>query len=148
MNYAPARQISTARHIARAAQKQIRNRTGMKIDLMLYGDNDLVKTPERMLKVIAIALEMSPDCYKMKSRLRIISELRYIGALFLRRNFPMLTLYEIGSLFGGQDHTSVISGITRAYELINTGDVKFINKYNKALQSVDLWLQKEVSGYA
>jgi len=148
MNCAPIRQMNTARHIARAAQQQILNKTGLKIELLLYGENDIAKTPERMLRIIAIALEMSPECFRIKSRTRDITELRYIGAIFLRRNFPMMTLFQIATLFGGQDHTSVINGITRAYELINTGDTKFMNKYNKALNSVNLWLQKEVSGCA
>ena len=101
-----------------------------------------------MLDVIAIALGMSPGCYKLRSRLRNIVELRFVGALFLIMHFPNVTLSQIASLFGGQDHSSVISGIARANNLLYTGDERFMTKYNNALNSVNLWLEREVSDYA
>jgi chromosomal replication initiation ATPase DnaA len=148
MNYAPERRISTARHIARTAQQQIKDKTGMQIDLLLCSNGSLVKTPEKMLRVVAIALSMSPECFKLKTRLRNIAELRFLGAIFLRMHFPMLTLHQIAALFGGQDHTSIMSGIARANNLIYTGDLRFIQKYNLVLNSVNLWLRREVSVYA
>jgi len=148
MNYAPARKISTARHIARSAQRQIKDRTGMRVTLLLYPNENASRTPDQMLKVVALALDMNPDCFSMKSRMREITELRFIGAMFLRMNFPYVTLNEIAALFGGQDHSSIISGLTRAHNLIYTGDLRFIKKYNTALKSVDIWLKREESGYA
>ncbi len=148
MNYAPARQISTARHIARSAKQQIKDKTGMKVNLLLYNSESTLNRPKRMLDVIAIALGMSPGCYKLRSRLRNIVELRFVGALFLRMHFPNVTLSQIASLFGGQDHSSVISGIARANNLLYTGDERFMTKYNNALNSVNLWLEREVSDYA
>ena len=115
---------------------------------MLYPAEDTFKTPEQMLKIIALSLDMSYDCFRMKSRAREIAELRFIGALFLRMNFTYLTLSDIATLFGGQDHTSIISGMTRAHNLIYTGDLRFLKKYNTALKSVNLWLRKEESDYA
>src|ERR1039457_1594674 len=115
MNYEPAQMIKSARNIARSAQRQIKYQTGMRVNLMLYPTGDAFKTPEQMLKIIALALDMSYDCFRMKSRIREITELRFIGALFLRMNYPYITLHDIASLFGGQDHSSIISGLERAH---------------------------------
>jgi len=115
----------------------------MHVTVVLYPEDSTLKTPERMLRVIAIALDMAPECYRMKTRIRSIAELRFIAAMLLRSNFPKITLHQVAALFGGQDHTSVISGLTRAYNLIYTGDQRFINKYNTAAKAVSIWLRTE-----
>jgi chromosomal replication initiation ATPase DnaA len=142
MNYAPAKRINTARHIARLAQQQIKTQTGMRVTLLVCPSEYTNKTPERMLTVLATALDMSPACYRMKTRLRNISELRHIAALLLRTNFPGITLQQIATLFGGQDHTSILYGLTRANNLIYTEDPRFIKKYNIALKTVNQWLKR------
>lgn len=143
MYYTAAQQMSTARHIARSARRQIKNQTGMQVNVVLYPMETQPKTPEKMLRIIAIALDMSPECYKMKTRVRSIVELRFIAAMLLRNNFPEVTLHQIAAYFGGQDHTSVMNGLARAYDLIYAGDQRFIKKYNTALQSVNTWLRTE-----
>jgi chromosomal replication initiation ATPase DnaA len=148
MNYAPTQKINTARNIARSAQRQIKDSTGMKVTLLLYPRDNTFKTPQQMLKIVAISLGMNPDCYKMKTRVRNIVELRFIAAMLLRMNFPEITLIQIASLFGGQDHSSVISGLTRGYNLIYTGDLRFMTKYNTAQKAVNVWLRKGESTYA
>jgi chromosomal replication initiation ATPase DnaA len=119
----------------------------MEVDLVLCPTDNTFMTPERMLHIIAIALDMNPRCYKMRTRTRNISELRFIGAVLLRRHFPDITLIQIASFFA-QDHTTIISGVTRANNLLYSGDLRFIKKYNTALKSVYLWLRKGESGYA
>ena len=148
MNYAPEIQISKARNIARSAQQKIRNKTGMKVSILLYARGNELKTQAHMLNIIALALDLSPECYTMRSRMRDIAELRFIGAYFLRMNFPNITLHQIAELFGGLDHTSIISGLTRAQNLIYTEDPRFMTKYYMALKSVNEWLRREESGYA
>ena len=143
MYYAAAQQMTMARHIARSASQQIKDKTGMQFTILLYPTETTLKTPERMLKVIAMALDMDPKSYKMRSRVRNMVELRFIAALLLRGNFPKITLSQIAALFGGQDHSSVISGLARAYNLIYAGDPDFIQKYNAALKAVNLWLGTE-----
>ena len=143
MYYAAAQQMTTARHIARSARQQIKDQTGMHVTVVMYPADIAPHTPEKMLRVVAIALDMSPDFYKMKTRQRDVVELRFIAAMLLRSNFPKITLHQVAALFGGQDHTSVMSGLSRAYDLIYTGDQRFIKKYNTAAQSVNLWLRTE-----
>jgi len=141
MYYAATQQISAARHIARSAQQKIKEKTGMRVNMVLYSPEAGSQTPEEMLHIIALALDMNTNCYTMKTKARHIVELRFIAALLLRRNYPTMTLHQIATLFGGQDHTSIINGVARANDLIYIGDPRFVKKYNTALQSVNLWLK-------
>ena len=135
--------MNTARHIARSAQQQIKNKTGMSVVVMFSPFENTYDAPAEMLEVIAGALGMSPDCYRMKTRRRDIVEMRFIAALLLRMHFPRFTLTQIAMLFGGQDHSSILSGIARAHSLIYTGDASFIQKYNTVLKAVNTWLRKD-----
>jgi len=138
-----ATQISTARHIARVAEQKIRTNTGLRITLMLFPNDLDRKKPEYMLRLVSNSLGIDHEQFKTKTRKREIVELRFIGALLLRRFYPGVTLKQIGGLFGGQDHTSVINGISRAYNLLETNDIIFCTKYNKALNTVNLWLKEQ-----
>jgi len=148
MNNAPAQQTRSVHNIARSAQRKIKNITGMNVSVILYPTDQALKTPEQMLKIVALALDMKYECFRKKSRIREITELRFIGALLLRMNFPCVTLNDIARLFGGQDHSSIINGLARAHSLIYTGDLRFVKKYNTAVKSVDIWLKREEPGYA
>jgi chromosomal replication initiation ATPase DnaA len=143
MNYAPVKQISTARHIARSAQRLIKSKTGMKVSLVMGPQEDTLKAPWTMLEIIADALDVSPDCYRLRSRSRDICELRFLGAFFVRRHFHNVTLSHISGFFGGQDHSSILSGIARAHNLVYTNDDRFMKKYQKALKAVNTWLRNE-----
>jgi chromosomal replication initiation ATPase DnaA len=143
MYYAAAQQISTARNIARSARQKIKDRTGMQVTVVVYPTDTSLKSPERLMRVVAIALDMFPDCYRLKTRVRQIVELRFIAAMLLRSNFPKITLHQIAALFGGQDHTSIMNGLSRAHALIYAGDPGFLKKYNTALKSVNIWLRTE-----
>ncbi len=116
---------------------------GMGVTVVQYPTEQVNMTPQRMLHVIALALDMSPECYKMKTRVRNIVELRFLGGLLLRQYFPALTLCQIAAYFGGQDHSSVINAISRAHNLLYVGDAQFLKKYTTVLKSVNTWLKRE-----
>lgn len=121
------------------------NETKTTCTILQYPTEQVNSTPLRMMHVIALALDMNPECYRMKTRVRDVVEMRFIASLLLRQYFPALTLQQIGGYFGGQDHTSVINGISRAYNLIYVRDISFTKKYNAATRSVDAWLTKEAA---
>lgn len=148
MNNVTELPIGTARNIARTATRTIKRKTGMRVTLLIYPSEETIKTPEYMLHVIARSLGMPPQSFRQKSRKKDIVELRFLGSMFLRMNFPSVTLSQIAWLFGGLDHSSVISGLARANNLIFTQDQRFIDKYNTVLKSVNQWLIREESGYA
>ena len=139
--------IAKARHITRAAEQQIRDKTGMKVTLVLCPGYNPAKTPEQMLQIVAGALNMDITSYKKKTRERDYVDLRFIAAFLLRSFFPGVTLQNITVFFGGQDHTSIINGLARAGMLIATGDARFTAKYEAALRSVNKWLRKEAALY-
>lgn len=130
------------RNITRTAERRIRQITGIDMHLMVP-TTEVCRSPQRMLHVIALALDMDPNAFKEKTRVRDVVEMRFLGALFLRQNYPTLTLQQIARLFGGQDHTSVVSGLARAYSLLRAGDERFREKYNTVLNSVNSWLKRE-----
>jgi hypothetical protein len=101
-----------------------------------------LKTPDQMLRIIAITLNMDPKSYGIKSRRQNFTELRFIAALFLRRYFPGITLHQVAGLFGGQDHSSVINGMRRAQSLLQTRDPKFIKKYTLVLRAIEIWMKQ------
>lgn len=140
MSYLTTTQMNTARTIARSAEKQIKSRTGMRIKVMLYV-NEERKGPEEMLQVIANALHMSIDNFRVKCRKREVVELRFLSSLLLRKFYPRLTLKQIACLYGGQDHSSIINGVERATDLLETKDIAFTKKYNTALNTVTQWLK-------
>jgi len=133
MYYTAPQQTTDARLIARTAQQQ----------MVIHPSENTVKTPEHMLHIIAAALNEHPATYKLKTRIRNVVELRFIAALCLRSNYPTITLHQIAAFFGGQDHTSVINGLTRAYALIYAEDESFTKKYKAALAAVNLWLRND-----
>lgn len=122
---------------------QATDNMGMGVTVVQYPTEQVNMTPQRMLHVIALALDMSPECYKMKTRVRNIVELRFLGGLLLRQYFPALTLCQIAAYFGGQDHSSVINAISRAQNLLYVGDAQFLKKYTTVLKSVNSWLKRE-----
>ena len=148
MRYILPQQLNDARHITRAAEQQIMDKTGMRVTLVLCPDYHTSKTPEQLLRIVAESLEMGMACYKIKSREREIVDLRFIAASLLRCFFPGITLHEITVLFGGQDHTSIMNGLSRAAMLLAAGDEKFTIKYETALKSVNKWIRKEVLEFA
>lgn len=148
MQYKVPQEISLARNITRAAEQQIMNKTGMRVTLLLCPDYHTSKTPGQLLKVVAASLGMDCHCFKVRSREREFVDLRFIGASLLRCFFPGITLHEITVLFGGQDHTSIMNGLSRAAMLLASGDEKFTAKYDLALKSVNKWIRKEVLEFA
>lgn len=112
------------------------------ISVLQYPTEKVNATPQRMMHVIALALDMNPECYRMKTRVRSVVEMRFIASMFLRQYFPALTLQQIAAYFGGQDHSSVINGISRAYSLLHIRDTQFVAKHNAALTAVTNWLNR------
>lgn len=101
-----------------------------------------------MLKIVAGALQMDTACYTVKSRERDFVDLRFIASSLLRCFFPGITLQEITVLFGGQDHTSIMNGLSRSAMLLASGDERFTTKYEIALKAVNKWIRKEVLEFA
>jgi len=136
-------QRSSVRDITRMAERQIKTKVGSDVGLILCPSEHIKKSPGEMLHIIAAALNMNVACFILKGRHRDIVEMRFLGALLLRRYYPEITLKQIGLLFGGQDHTSVINALIRANELLDTKDLSFTHKYRTVLNKIERWLSEQ-----
>lgn len=132
---------TTARHISRRIQRT-RLPEPFTIAEVKYAEATSLELPRRMLDVIAASLQLSPFSYALRARTRLISDLRFVGALLLRQKFPNITLHEIGLLFGGQDHTSILNALRKAEMYLYTGNTEFTEKYITAARTVDEWIVK------
>lgn len=148
MYYASVKVEQVYKEAAGYVEGLVQEQTGLSVQVLQYPNEKANTTPLRMLHVIALTLDLSPECYRLKTRIRPIVEMRFIASVLLRQYFPGLTLQQIAKYFGGQDHSSVINAISRANELIYVRDAPFMKKYNKVMNTVTKWLQKETFGYA
>lgn len=65
----------------------------------------------KVLCDVARIFEVDPVDLAGRSRARPLVEYRHIAMWVIRRCFPLLSLAQIGSMFGNRDHSTVIQGI-------------------------------------
>lgn len=144
MSYAIAHHSYTAHQpqvrIAERTRYTTIDNMRMTLVLSVYGKGS--KSPDKMLEIIAAASQLDYNYFKAKTRKREIVELRFLAALLLRKYYPNITLKEIARLYGGQDHTSVMNGLTRANELLDINDPVFTYKYQNAVNAINRWINE------
>ncbi|MBL7719893.1 MAG: hypothetical protein JNL72_13730 [Flavipsychrobacter sp.] len=144
MSYAIAHQSYPVQQshirIAEKNQSGIMDNMRMALVLSVYGNGN--KAPEKMLEVIASASQMSYEYFTTKTRKREIVEMRFLASYLLRKYYPRITLKEIARLYGGQDHTSVMNGLTRANELLDIQDPVFTYRYLNAVNAINQWIKE------
>ncbi len=89
-----------------------------------------------ILELVAHILNMPKEAYTEKSRKRNAVHMRFIASILLREYMPKLPYKEIGKLFGGQDHTTVMNSVYRGWRLVST-NADFANKYKKCKQALE-----------
>ena len=72
-------------------------------------------TPERVRETVATAFGTTPEALQSKKRTKDLTVPRQV-AMFLTRELFDLPLVEIGKLFGGRDHSTVIHSIGKVEE--------------------------------
>ena len=93
-----------------------------------------VTTPERILTTVAEGFGIKADALIGRRRTRSIVLPRQV-AMYLLRQLTELSLVEIGSLFGGRDHTTVMYACDRIAERI-VGDTAFSDKINGLISTL------------
>jgi chromosomal replication initiator protein len=91
-------------------------------------------TPERVRDRVAEAWGTSPEALQSKKRTKDLTIPRQV-AMFLTRELFDLPLVEIGRLFGGRDHSSVIHSIAKVEEDMTT-DASFRQRVDAIRQSL------------
>lgn len=142
MNLATRRQEEQVRSIISDAISRIIVVTGNKdVKLALYSGNKVNKSPVDMLAVIAEALGMCYEDYAAVTREVEFVELRRIAVMCLWEYYKNLTYKQIATLVGGCEHTTIIHHIKKAQDMLQTKDIAFTTKYNKAIEAAALWLE-------
>jgi len=85
----------------------------------LYPQQELSVSAENIIKLVASKFGMKVSEIKSKKRNRNIVIPRQL-AMYLIRKLTPLSLPEIGEIFGGMDHTSVLHGIRKMENLLKT----------------------------
>jgi chromosomal replication initiator protein len=91
--------------------------------------------PERILTTVAEAYGVRTDALCGRRRTHSVVQPRQI-AMYLLRQFTELSLAEVGALFGGRDHTTVIYACERVAERLN-GDPIFSDKLNGLISTLE-----------
>lgn len=82
-------------------------------------DNTQAITPDLIVKTVSEHLNISAEDIKSKKRSQDIAIARQI-VMYLCREYTVLALKSIGNAVGGKDHATVLNGIKRVEEKINT----------------------------
>lgn len=140
MNYT-AQNFGTSISMLHSATRT-QDQRGIPMRLPISRTQQMVKKPMDMLRVIANTLQMSVENYIERNRSREVVDLRFLSAKLLRHYYPNITYKEIGALYGGQDHTSIMNAIGKANDLLYIGDKSFTQKYQAALNSIEQWIKE------
>ena len=91
-------------------------------------------TPERILTTVAERFGVRSEQLCGQRRTRTVALPRQV-AMYLTRQLTDLSLVEIGRMFGGRDHTTVIYACEKVGELI-TGDEELADKVNGLISTL------------
>jgi chromosomal replication initiator protein len=91
-------------------------------------------TPERVLTLVADRFGVRPDVLCSARRTKTIALPRQV-AMFLLRQLTELSLVEIGRMFGGRDHTTVMYACDKVGKLLST-DTHFADKVNGLISTL------------
>lgn len=91
-------------------------------------------TPDRILTVVAERFGVKPEAMCGSRRTRTIAGPRQV-AMYLTRQLTDLSLGEIGRLFGGRDHTTVLYACEKVATLIQT-ETSFADKINGLISTL------------
>jgi len=122
----------------RTAEGAIYRRTGQKVKLVVEAKPEtcLAYKPKHIMRVVAHALFMDMEDYKVPTRRRENFHLRMIATNMLFRYYPGITYAMIGELFGHADHTTVIH-YNKKLSILKQTDMVVARKYKDALDAME-----------
>jgi chromosomal replication initiator protein len=93
-----------------------------------------VASPERIQESIARAWRVRPEALSAKTRTRHVTEARHV-AMYVMRHILEMPLTEIGSRFGGRDHSTVLYSIRKVEQRMG-GDADFRERVSDVMRSL------------
>ena len=91
-------------------------------------------TPERVVAVVAERFGVKPDALCGQRRTRNVAMPRQVG-MYLMRQVTDLSLVEIGRVFGGRDHTTVMYSCDKVASMI-AADTQLADKINGLISTL------------
>ena len=79
---------------------------------VVKNNNEYMPTPENIIEYIAKYFELEPDALQGQSRSRNVVNARQI-AMYLIRRLTKMSTQDIGNVFGGRDHTTVLYSLDK-----------------------------------
>ncbi len=93
---------------------------------MFKSEGNSLPTPNLIINQVGKFYNMDESTLKGSQRTKEVAEARHI-AIYLVRKLTNLSSPEIGREFGGRDHTTVLSSITKIEESLKKGDTALQN---------------------
>lgn len=117
------------------AREALRDKLGSGPDGSAGGRDAL--TPVAIQDAVATEWDVTPEGLRSKSRTKHLTIPRQI-AMYLIRSLLGVPLVEIGTLFGGRDHSTVIHSIEKVEQTLHTDEQfrKRVERVRKALESL------------
>ncbi len=134
-------QLNQAHNIMAECEEKIFLETGLKIRLNMSKATLQVLRPDELLVVVAHSLGMKVEDYSKHSKKNNVVTLRFLASLFIKKYWPKFPTKEIGLMFGGQDHTTVLNALKMGANLLENGDQQFTSKYNIVQDAVNNWIK-------
>jgi chromosomal replication initiator protein len=103
-------------------------------DILTSGDNSTMVTVDNVQKVVARHFNLELSDMKSKRRTDAIAFPRQL-AMYLARTLTDMSTPEIGSHFGGKDHTTVMHACNKIKSKLS-GDPYFVALVNKITQDI------------
>ena len=98
-------------------------------------DNSQDITPDLIIKTVSEHLNISVEDIRSKKRSQDIAIARQI-VMYLCREYTVLALKSIGNAVGGKDHATVLNGIKRVEERLNS-DPAFKSTVDTIIKKLD-----------
>jgi len=145
MNELTELQKQEIKEVIAFAQKTVKLRTGLTIKLFYETPKDLFDSffipPVDLVRVMLRSLKIEMEDVQSDSRKREVVAARQIITHILKKYYKKITLKQIGHLFGGQDHTTIVNSNQKAQLRMDSTELFFIERYYQALGAVEKWVE-------
>lgn len=125
-----------AESIIRTAECRLSKLYGCEVRVKITSVEKSEATPEGIIECVSEVCQTTVDAIKSKTRKREIVEARQIAMTLVNEKLKR-GLSEVGRLFGGRDHSTVIHARDTVEDLCATDKI-FKNKFDRCLSLVEV----------
>lgn len=136
------KEVRTIDTILTRAEQEILILTGLKMRVLIAPEicNEDNKDVEGLFRVVCSSLGLLTTEVAEKRRNVEMVNARHLFYHFAKIYFPSVTLKHMAYVAGGQDHTTVLHGLSKVSDLLETEERIFMTRYNTVLEAVTQWI--------